>query len=185
MPVFFISSANIQNNRLTLDGLLYSHLAKSLRVRKGEIIQVNDEHKQRYVVRVTQVTNQALIGEVEKLLSGPSDEKPSVTLVQSILRGPNMVWAIQKATELGVGNIIPVITERVKSRSDIRSISHLHDRWEKDCLGSRTAIRVLGSATNSSSTIIRGVSRTHTGRFSKVYVNRETRRDFEQNSLFS
>ncbi|MCA9472202.1 MAG: 16S rRNA (uracil(1498)-N(3))-methyltransferase [Nitrospirales bacterium] len=134
MPVFFISSANIQDQRLTLDGELHSHLVKSLRIRPGEIIQVNDEYARRYMVRVAKVTTRALIGEIIKTLSRPQAEKPTVTLLQSILRGPNMTWIIQKATELGVDKILPVITERVRSRADLPSPAHFLGRWKKIAL---------------------------------------------------
>ena len=134
MPVFFISSTNIQDHQLTLDGDLYSHLAKSLRIRQGEMITVNDEHKRRYRVRVTKITKRILTGEIEKTYGRPQEEKPAVTLVQSILRGPNMAWVIQKATELGVSRVFPVSTERVKSRSGIGSSHHNWERWKKIAL---------------------------------------------------
>lgn len=37
---------------------------------------------------------------------------PSITLAQAIPKGKNMDWIIQKSVELGVSNIIPLITDR-------------------------------------------------------------------------
>ncbi len=46
-----------------------------------------------------------------------SRESPlHVTLAQAIARGEKMDWVIQKATELGVSEIVPIITERTEVR---------------------------------------------------------------------
>ncbi len=42
-----------------------------------------------------------------------------------------MDWAIQKASELGVNMIIPVITERTVARPKAERARHQRDRWQK------------------------------------------------------
>jgi len=59
-----------------------------------------------------------------------SQEKPStessltIHLLQAISRGERMDYTVQKATELGVTAIIPIISERCEVRLS-------HDRWQK------------------------------------------------------
>ncbi len=134
MPVFFISSKTIQGRSITLEDPLYTHISKSLRVRVGQVIRVCDEHRLRYAIRITKITKKFLIGEIQETLSAPPKENTSITLAQSILKGPNMVWAIQKATELGVNTITPIITERVQSRAESSSMKHFQERWQKIAL---------------------------------------------------
>lgn len=46
--------------------------------------------------------------------------------LQSLAKGDKMDYIIEKATELGVSSIVPVITQRVQVHSRDR-----HNRWEK------------------------------------------------------
>ena len=53
-----------------------------------------------------------------------------VHLVQAIGRGERMDWAIQKATELGVTTITPLLTERVAVKLDEKRTDARLDRWQ-------------------------------------------------------
>ena len=57
-----------------------------------------------------------------------SNESPvHVTLVQGIARGEKMDWILQKATELGVHRIVPVVTDRTEVKLDSeRSDKKMH-----------------------------------------------------------
>lgn len=50
----------------------------------------------------------------------PSDTEPSarITLYQALPKGDKMEWIIQKAVELGVYRVVPVLTSRCVSRPD-------------------------------------------------------------------
>ncbi|WP_447971792.1 RsmE family RNA methyltransferase [Nitrospira sp. M1] len=134
MPVFFVSSTTIHNHRITIEGILYTHIVKSLRVRPGQLVTVCDERRTRYSIRVTDITKQALIGDVQETVLGPPQAQPSITLAQSVLKGEHMAWVIQKATELGVNTIAPIITERVQSRTGGSSMKSHRERWQRIAL---------------------------------------------------
>lgn len=134
MPVFFIPSSAIQKNIVTLSDPLYTHLHKSLRVRMGQTILVCDEQRQRHSLKITEITKKILIGTIQETLIGPPIAKPIITLAQSVLKNENMAWSIQKATELGVSTIIPLITERVTSRTGGHSMNHHVERWQRIAL---------------------------------------------------
>lgn len=53
-----------------------------------------------------------------------------IHLVQAIGRGERMDWAIQKATELGVMKITPMMTERVSVKLDQKRTDGRLDRWQ-------------------------------------------------------
>ena len=54
-----------------------------------------------------------------------------VTLVQAIPKSQKMEWIIQKATELGVREIIPVMTERGVVRLMGDKAEHRVERWQR------------------------------------------------------
>jgi 16S rRNA (uracil1498-N3)-methyltransferase len=59
-----------------------------------------------------------------------NNESPiSITLVQGIARGEKMDWILQKATELGVQRIVPVITDRTEVKLDSERSDKKMQHW--------------------------------------------------------
>jgi 16S rRNA (uracil1498-N3)-methyltransferase len=56
---------------------------------------------------------------------------PLVTLIQALARGEKLDLVVQKATELGVGRIIPVTTERAVPRLETMRATSRRVRWQK------------------------------------------------------
>ena len=131
MPVFFIQSTRISNQTVTIDDPLLSHLSKSLRIREGEKIWVGDEHRVRYHVRVDHLDSNSLQASIIETVAGPPTPPASVVLAQAILKGDRMNWVIQKATELGVTAIIPLLTSRVIARPPAGRIRTARERWQR------------------------------------------------------
>ena len=68
---------------------------------------------------------------IQDILSSKRDSSLEVTLAQSLLKGEKMDYLIQKATELGVKEIIPFFSSRsVPLLEKSRSLKR-HHRWEK------------------------------------------------------
>lgn len=131
MPAFFISSAEIRGTELTLTGELCHHLRASLRVKPGEILRCTDEHRRRYQVRVSAVAPQALTAEILESRPGPIDTAPRVILAQVILKGDHMDWVVQKASELGVTSILPLISRHGVVRPQPERVAAQVARWQR------------------------------------------------------
>lgn len=131
MPAFFISSAEIHGTALTLTGELCHHLRASLRVKSGEVLRLTDEHRQRYEVRVSAVAPQALTAEILESRPGPIDTSPRVILAQVILKGDHMDWVVQKASELGVKAVLPLISRHGVVRPQPERVATQVARWQR------------------------------------------------------
>ena len=94
------------------------HLERVLRLRVGDTFTVFDGSGSEWPATLLG-ERQARTGRARKR----STESPlSLTLVQGISRGERMDWTLQKAVELGVSRIVPVIAERTTVRlSDERA----------------------------------------------------------------
>ena len=134
MPVFFISSKSITNTRLTIEGPLFEHLTKSLRFREGDQLVVCDDTRQRYHVHIEKLKKSALEGDIRKTEHGPPPSGAKIILGQAMLKGNHMNWAIQKATELGVDTIVPLLTERVIIRPKADRFHSLQERYSRIAL---------------------------------------------------
>ena len=134
MPMFFVPADAIAPPSVHITGVLLDHLRLSLRVHAGDSLTVTDGRGTRYRVQVTEVTARHLAGLIQDTMSAPVRTSPSIIVAQALLKGEKMDWVIQKATELGVEEIIPVHTARsiVQPRAD--RLDHQMARWQRIAL---------------------------------------------------
>ena len=130
MPIYFIASHQIHGETAKIDGPLLKHLRDVLRVNRGETLTFVDECRQRYVAQVDRVDRQALVARITSRLETAPPTPLQLTLAQGIIKGKKMDWIIQKATELGVGRIIPLHTSRTVVRLDGLRAQRQQTRWQ-------------------------------------------------------
>jgi len=121
-----IPKKEIQKNRITLSGEKARYLISVLRCSAGDELQVFDGEGSLYKSKITGIENKKVVIDLLKQISLNAESPLNLILVQGILKGEKMDMVIQKATELGVKEIIPAITER----SQIRHTRKV-DRWRK------------------------------------------------------
>lgn len=136
MPVFFVTADQVHDGTAVISGDLCDHLRASLRVRPGERIWIGDEHRRRYLIDVTHVDRRVLRGSVVEERPGPALSAPRLLIGQSILKSERMDWAIQKATELGVAAIVPLVSEQTVVRPKQGRVSSQQVRWQRIALES-------------------------------------------------
>lgn len=99
----------VSGDRAYLLGRNAEHLARALRVRVGQEFEVSTGDAVR-LGRVVQVGDERVEFELGEVV--PQKEAARVTLLLAIFKFDRMDWAIEKATELGVREIVPVIARR-------------------------------------------------------------------------
>lgn len=130
MPVYFIQSQSIQNDRIDLTGELAHHLRDVLRCRPGEIVSLVDEKQVQYRAALDQVNKKQVVAKILRKEESPGRPALSITLVQAVLKGKKMDWVIQKSAELGVTTLMPVVTERTIARPRSERESRQTERWQ-------------------------------------------------------
>lgn len=116
---------------IRLDPVAAKHLMTVLRHQVGDrlIVFNGDGHEYHgLIVAATRAdgVHIAIDDAEQRDVEAPLD----IHLVQAIGRGERMDWAIQKATELGVRRITPLITERVAVKLDPKKASSRIERWQ-------------------------------------------------------
>ena len=104
------------------------HLSRVLRLAEGDRVVAVEPGGRQLVVRLAAVAPDVL-GVVEEEL--PAREEPHVTLVQGVGKGNKTDLVVQKATELGVEAVLPVLTARSVVRFDARKRAERGDRWRR------------------------------------------------------
>lgn len=119
---------------MTITDPLFSHLSKSLRMRPGDPLTLNDEQGRRYQTTIIQISKQVMYSTVSDIQDYFHSSTPPITLAQALLKGEKMAWVIQKATELGVQAIAPLVTERVIPRLSQTHAKNYQERWDRIAL---------------------------------------------------
>ncbi len=130
MPTYFITSPQIEGECIHIAGPLLKHLKDALRVKEGETVVFVDEKRQRYLTQVDRVTPRAIIARIKDRYAPASPPGLSITIAQGIIKGKKMDWVVQKATELGVLRIIPLITERTVVKLEGLKARRQQERWQ-------------------------------------------------------
>ena len=107
------------------------HLQTVLRVKLGDTIQLFDGHGHTRTASVSGLEKNSLtLAAVEPVVSHP--QAPcAITLFVCISKGKHMDWTLEKAVELGVARIVPVISDRTIVRVDADDREAKADRWTR------------------------------------------------------
>lgn len=94
------------------------HLARVLRLESGHPLILFNGDGSEYDARLAALSKRSVTAEVAARREVSRESPLALTLVQGVARGEKMDWILQKATELGVARIVPVVTERTEVRLD-------------------------------------------------------------------
>jgi len=126
MPRLYLPITQIIEDQISITGEKARYLTSVLRCREGDDLIVFDGNNNCFRTTIVQVTKKEVTVQVLEKFSFDSESPLHITLAQGLLKGEKMDMVIQKATELGVKEIMPVITERSQVR-ETRKVS----RWRK------------------------------------------------------
>ena len=117
----------VLKDRAALVGEHADHLARVLRARVGQDFDIATGETVRRG-RITSVTNNRVEFELNEEVSAASLSE--ITLVLAVFKFDRMEWAIEKCTELGVSQIVPVIARRTDSHLAAASAKRV-ERWQR------------------------------------------------------
>lgn len=126
----FLDAPLKEGRALALSESAGRHLVKVLRLRKGDPVIVFDGSGDEYRATLGETRGRNLYVDVCERLGREPEPALRITLLQAISRAESMDFVVQKATELGVGTIIPVLTQRSLVRLDQPRAERRRRHWE-------------------------------------------------------
>ena len=124
----YTPEAIVTGSEIAVTGDELHHAARAVRIREGERVELFDGRGGAAEGVVVRLEREALTVRVEAPL--PSRESPlALTLAMSIIQLDKFELVLQKATELGVRTIVPLVADRVEVRAE--RYRGKADRWEK------------------------------------------------------
>lgn len=125
---------NISDEKIILDGESARHIAKSLRMRVGDVICVTDGGGEDYGCQIEEITKDEVVLKVCYKQACESEPTCKVTIYQGVPKSTKLEDIIQKCVELGVTEIVPTLTKRCVSRPDDKSAGKKNQRYQKIAL---------------------------------------------------
>jgi 16S rRNA (uracil1498-N3)-methyltransferase len=125
----FVSSPLASGERATIGGDAANHIARVLRLRAGDPLMLFDGRGGEYEARLEAIQGAKVIAQIGEHRPVERESALRITLLQGIARGDRMDTIVQKATELGVARIVPVITERSVVKLAPHTAHRKHAHW--------------------------------------------------------
>lgn len=110
-PRLFVPDALAEGGAVSIEGAQAHYLARVMRVTEGDAVILCDDATGEWAARVVATGKREVGLQVERLLR-PREPVPDFTLCAALLKKDRFDWVLEKATELGVARIQPVLTRR-------------------------------------------------------------------------
>ena len=128
IPRFYLPAPLTVGAIVALDDNAFNHAVRVLRLKPGAALTLFNGAGGAFVATLTAVGKRDAQAQVTEFLPGEVESPLRVLLAQGVSRGDKMDYTLQKAVELGVAVIQPLLTERsgVDLSSDrlVRKIQH-------------------------------------------------------------
>ncbi len=125
----FVESALVPGARVDAGGTAATHMTRVLRLVAGDRVTVFNGDGSDYPARITAIRGSRVDIEVLEQRQARPESPLALRLVQGIARAERMDLIVQKATELGVVAIQPVMTARSVVRLDAKTTEHRLAHW--------------------------------------------------------
>jgi len=113
MEYFYAPRENISQESIKIEGEEFKHLVHVMRRKEGDTIRVVNGEGTAYDVTIINVRKKMAVGRIDGIMEGWNESSIDVTMGVGILKNPSKFdFLVEKVTELGVKNIIPMTTER-------------------------------------------------------------------------
>ena len=129
-PRLYIDDDLGTNRELRLTGDKARYLGRVLRLRADDPITVFNGRDGEFTASVTTVSKDAAVVRLGEGIGAGAESPLKVHLVQGISRGERMDFVVQKATELGVKRITPVLTQHGVVKLDGARAAKRRAHWQ-------------------------------------------------------
>jgi 16S rRNA (uracil1498-N3)-methyltransferase len=123
---FFVDE--VRNGQAHIEGDHARHLTNVLRVEVGQKYEISD-NRNVYLAEITSARKNDVVFRTTERLA-PEPETVRITLYAAIFKFDHFEWMIEKATELGVAEIVPVIAIRTERGLD-KAAEKRVERWRR------------------------------------------------------
>jgi len=118
IPRVYVNQPLLAGHEVLLPEQAGEHVARVLRLERGHPLILFNGDGREWDARLVTLVKRAVTAQIFTVREADREAPLQLTLAQGIARGEKMDWILQKATELGVARIVPLVTERTEVKLD-------------------------------------------------------------------
>lgn len=126
---FFAEHENIRDTYIEIVGSDVNHLKNVLRFKEGDNLLISSGDNVDYICHISEMYDDKIIALIDSIDNVGKELPSKVYLFQGLPKGDKMELIIQKMTELGVHQIIPVAMKRSVVKLDSKKEGNKIKRW--------------------------------------------------------
>jgi len=130
MHRFFVSPDQLEDDKVTITGPAAHHIRDVLRLGPGASIVVLDNSGWERGVEILEVGREQVVGRVLSKTLATGEPRTKVSLFQGVLKGSHFELMLQKGTELGIVEFVPIISQRCVIAS-LDDVNKRMERWQR------------------------------------------------------
>ena len=131
MQHFFVEPSQIMEKEIRITGADVNHIRKVLRMKEGEELSIgNGMDDTEYRCRIDHFTEDEVVCRICFIKEDGVELPARIYLFQGLPKSDKMELIVQKAVELGVYEIIPVVTKRTVVKLDDKKAKSKTARWQ-------------------------------------------------------
>ena len=132
MPKFFINTTQIHDSNIQIVGEDVKHISQVLRAKlNDELLICDKETNLNYKTKITKITSDDITCTIIDYQKSNTEPKVQVTIFQGIPKADKMEYIIQKNTEIGAKEIVPVMMSRCIVKLEEKEKTKKVARWQK------------------------------------------------------
>lgn len=129
MHRFFVEPSQIQDMKIYVEGPDVNHIKNVLRMKPGEQVMVSDGEGNQYLCALESMEAKLAWFRIVDTWRENRELSSKIYLFQGLPKSDKMELIIQKATELGAYEMIPVVTGRTVVKLDEKKAEKKWSRW--------------------------------------------------------
>ncbi|WHZ19293.1 MAG: 16S rRNA (uracil(1498)-N(3))-methyltransferase [Rhodanobacteraceae bacterium] len=106
-----------------------AHAVRVLRLRPGDAVVLFNGDGNEYPARLIAASAREATAHIETRVAAATESPLRITLAQALARGEKMDWIVQKAVELGIAAVVPLVTERSEVKLDGQRTAKRIEHW--------------------------------------------------------
>jgi len=127
--IYYPFNAEVGAN-ITIENDRAHYIRNVLRLKTTRKLRIFNHLQQEYLAEIIEVNKKTVVINLLETIIPINPSKLSITLIQGLSKGERMDYTVQKATELGVTNIIPVTSEYCEVKLSGTRLEKKLKHWE-------------------------------------------------------
>lgn len=131
MQHFFVTPDQVCGEKIYIEGSDVNHMKNVLRMKVGEKVEISDGNNHKYLCKIEGFETESVALHIKEELGVDTELPSKIYLFQGLPKSDKMELIVQKAVELGVYEVIPVVTKRAVVKLDAKKADKKVNRWQE------------------------------------------------------